>query len=147
MLSTVAAPSLPLILATSPSHYHCSEYAWLYPFTKPTPGGLLHVSNAIIDLDGRIGAWSEPAVLAVESGWRLFGGAWNQPIVEDAAGIAWKVKIVEMNPDGPSRFGSNAGNPQASLSMSLYEAMEYPRVLTDAEILQVESYFYLRFAL
>jgi len=98
MRSTVAAPTLPLILATSPSHYHCSEYAWLYPYTKPTPGGLLHVSNAIFDLDGRIGAWSESAIVPVESGWRLSGGAWNQPIVEDAAGIAWKIKIVELNP-------------------------------------------------
>jgi len=104
MRSTVAAPTHPLILATSPSHYHCSEYAWLYPFTKPTPGGLLHVSNAIVDLDGRIGAWSEPTVLTVESGWRLWGGAWNQPIVEDAAGIAWKVKIVEMNSDDDFQY-------------------------------------------
>jgi hypothetical protein len=90
---------MPLILATQPGHAHRSDYTWLYPFDKPTPGGVLHVSNAIIDLDGRIGVWSDPAIVPVESGWRLWGGAWNQPVVEDAAGIAWKVKIVELNPE------------------------------------------------
>lgn len=99
MLSTVSAPTLPLIFATQDGYAHRSDYTWMYPYNKPTPGGVLHVSNAIIDLDGKIGAWSTPTVLAVKSGWRLWGGAWNQPVVEDACGIAWKFKVAELNPD------------------------------------------------
>jgi hypothetical protein len=76
-----------------------SDYTWLYPFTEPTPGGVIRVRNTIVDSNGKLGAWSEPKELTVKSGWRLWAGAWNQPVIEDASGIAWSVEVVSIERD------------------------------------------------
>lgn len=95
--STVAAPtSAPVVYQTGFSHN--SDYTWFYPYKRPTPGGVIRVYNALVDSDGKVGAWSEPATLTVKSGWRLWGGAWNLPVIEDYTGIAWKLEIVSINP-------------------------------------------------
>lgn len=95
--STVPAPtSAPAVYQRGLSQD--SDYTWLYPFTRPTPGGVIRVSNTIVDSNGKLGAWSEPKELAVKSGWRLWGGSWNLPCVEDCSGVAWKLEIVAINP-------------------------------------------------
>lgn len=109
--STVPAPK------TAPAVYQTgfaqnSDYTWKYPYQRPTPAGVIRVRNAIVDSDGGIGEWSEFAELTVKSGWRLWGGSWNQPVVEDASGIAWQLEIVsieakddwEYNPYKPGRI-------------------------------------------
>lgn len=98
--STVPAPTNPPAIYQS-GVAHNSDYTWLYPFTEPTPGGVIRVRNTIVDSNGRLGAWSEPKELTVKSGWRLWAGAWNQPVVEDASGIAWQVEIVSIERDFP----------------------------------------------
>jgi hypothetical protein len=77
-------------------------------------------------------------------------------IVRYEVGVAWQVRINQANAgnftcnsaaSGPSRFASNAGSGVGAQGMKLFEAMEYPRVLSDAEVLQVEAYFDNRFNL
>jgi len=96
--SEVAAPTQAPAYRTQHHPYQMSNHSWEYPYTKPSPGCTLKVYNAPTDLDGKIGAWSLPATLQVQSGWQLYGGAWNQPIYEDAEGIAWKVEFIDVNP-------------------------------------------------
>lgn len=95
--STVAAPPTAPRYATQYSFSHLSNYVWHYPYDKPSPGGVIEVSNCIIDADGRFGTLSQAVTLTVERGWQLWGGAWNQPIVEDAQGVAWCVKFISIN--------------------------------------------------
>jgi len=95
--STVPAPtSAPAVYQTGFSQN--SDYTWHYPYKRPTPGGTIRVSNTLIDSNGKLGAWSEPKELVVKSGWRLWGGSWNLPCIEDCSGIAWKLEIVAINP-------------------------------------------------
>ena len=95
--STVPAPTqAPVVFETGFSHN--SDYTWFYPYKNPTPGGVIKVYNALVDSDGKIGAWSSPTTLTVKRGWRLWGGAWNLPVVEDYSGVAWKLEIVSINP-------------------------------------------------
>lgn len=96
--SDVAAPSQAPVYRSEHHPYQLSNHSWLYPYTRPTPGCTLKVYNAPIDTNGKAGAWSQPAVLTVKSGWQLYGGAWNQPIYEDAEGVAWKIEISDLNP-------------------------------------------------
>ena len=101
--STVPAPTqAPYVQPNQTGHSQVSDYTWKYPFTRPTPAGVIRVYNAIVDADGKIGTWSQPTTLTVQSGWRLWGGAWNQPVVEDASGIAWKLEIVSVDPSDPT---------------------------------------------
>lgn len=95
--STVPAPKqAPAVYQTGLSHN--SDYTWFYPYKRPTPGGVIRVSNTIIDSNGKLGAWSEAKELTVKSGWRLWGGSWNLPCIEDCSGVAWKLEIVTINP-------------------------------------------------
>jgi len=95
--STVPAPKqAPAVYQTGLSHN--SDYTWFYPYKRPTPGGVIRVSNTIIDSNGKLGAWSETKELTVKSGWRLWGGSWNLPCIEDCSGVAWKLEIVTINP-------------------------------------------------
>lgn len=71
-------------------------------------------------------------------------------IVRYEVGVAHQLRINQAN---AGNFTCNA-NPSGPLKFfpsgiggKLFEAMEYPRVLTDAEVLQVEAYFDNRFAL
>lgn len=95
--STVPAPQhAPAVYERGFSHN--SDYVWFYPYKRPTPAGVIRVSNTIVDSNGKLGAWSEPKELNVKSGWRLWGGSWNLPCVEDCSGIAWKLEIVTIDP-------------------------------------------------
>lgn len=96
--SDVAAPQQAPVYRSQHHPYQLSDHGWFYPYTRPTPGCTLKVSNAPIDTDGKIGAWSQATTITTQSGWFLFGGAWNQPIYEDAEGIAWKMDISDINP-------------------------------------------------
>ena len=109
--STVPAPTqAPAVYQTGFSHN--SDYTWFYPYKRPTPGGVIRVSNTIIDSNGKLGAWSEPKELTVKSGWRLWGGSWNLPCIEDCSGVAWKLEIVSVNP--ADDFQSNPYMPGKS---------------------------------
>lgn len=95
--STVPAPT------TAPAVYQVgfsqnSDYTWKYPYNRPSPAGTIRVSNTIIDSNGKLGAWSEPRELTVKSGWRLWGGSWNLPCIEDCSGVAWRLEIVNIDP-------------------------------------------------
>lgn len=96
--STVPAPTQAMTYRSQHGTTHLSNYTWFYPYLKPTPGCTLRVQNCIIDTDGQFGELSESTVIQAKSGWRLYGGAWNQPIVEDAIGIAWVVTIDAIDP-------------------------------------------------
>jgi hypothetical protein len=109
--SSVAAP--PTAPRYASQHYatHLSNYVWWYdgnnpsnPFHRPSPGGVIEVSNCIIDSDGQFGTPSLPVTLTVKRGWQLWGGAWNQPIVEDAQGIGWMVKFVSINTEDQYQY-------------------------------------------
>lgn len=96
--TTVAAPKQAPTYRSQHAPYQLSDHSWHYPYTKPTPGCTISVRNAVIDTDGKIGAWSQPATATTQSGWMLFGGAWNHPIHEDAEGIAWKIEFSNVDP-------------------------------------------------
>jgi len=90
----VLPPTTPLVSGFAPEQSQLSNHTWLYPFTQPTPAGTYEVSNAVIDKSQKLGAWSQPRTLVLQSGWFLHVGSWNQPVSGDEAGIAWKVKVV-----------------------------------------------------
>ena len=94
------------------SYSHLSNYVWLYPFQKPSPGGLYAVSNATFDEDGKIGAWSSEVVVQLKSGWNMSGGAWNQQIYEDATGAAWRLRVISI--DASDDFPGNPYQPGVS---------------------------------
>lgn len=97
----VAAPQYPLNL------YRQEIYiVWKYPFDVAIPAGTYEVRNAVIDRSHKVGAWSQAATLTLQSGWQLFGGCRNQPATMDEAGLAWKVKCVNVNECGHFTNGS-----------------------------------------
>lgn len=94
--STVPAPTqAPTVYD---ARYNAVSDYWKDPNKRPTPAGTIRISNAIVDSEGRIGAWSQAVELTVKRGWQVWGGAWNQPIVEDASGIAWRMEIIAIDP-------------------------------------------------
>jgi hypothetical protein len=97
--TTVPAPvTAPADQVWNGGFAHYSDYTWFYPFQKPTPGCTLTVRNCIVDTDGKMRTLSAATVLNVQSGWRLWGGSWNQPIVENGEGIIWIAEISNLNP-------------------------------------------------
>lgn len=94
--STVPAPTHPPTV--NDARFNAVSDFWKDPNKRPTPAGTIRVSNAIVDSEGRIGAWSQAVELTVKRGWRIWGGAWNQPVIEDASGIAWRMEIVAIDP-------------------------------------------------
>lgn len=109
--STVPAPTqAPTVYQAG--HSENSDYTWRYPYNRPTPAGVIRVSNTLVDSNGKLGKWSAVRELQVKSGWRLWGGSWNLPIIEDCSGVAWRLEIVsveakddwEYNPYKPGRI-------------------------------------------
>lgn len=71
-------------------------------------------------------------------------------VVRYEVGVAWQLRInranagsftCNANPTGPSKFFPTG------VGGKLFEAMEYPRVLSESEVLQAEAYVANRFAL
>jgi hypothetical protein len=91
----VAAPARAIQINpwTVADHYSLSG-RWGYPFDVPNPAGTFEICNAIVDKQQKVGAWSQPKTLTLQSGWRLNGGSWNQPPSYNDAGIVWKIKTV-----------------------------------------------------
>lgn len=96
--TTVPAPTKPLAAFFDEEQSQISNHTWLYPFTQPTPAGVYEVSNCIIDKSQKLGAWSQPKTISMQSGWYLYAHSWNQPVTSDDAGIAWRVKVVTSTP-------------------------------------------------
>jgi hypothetical protein len=102
---TIPAPSAALQFGTEITEYQISNHQYKYPFTYPSPAGVFDVSNAVVDKLQRVGAWSQPKRLTLQSGWRLYAGAWNQPPASDDVGIVWKVKTISLvTPDPLGAF-------------------------------------------
>lgn len=83
-------------------------YQPLYSWPSPIywgdtfiPGGQIEVSNALVDKQHRVGAWSLPATLNVTQGWLLRVLDSNQPPSFDCVGVAWKVKFLTVDPPVP----------------------------------------------
>lgn len=99
--TAVAAPAQPLNL------YRQETYlTWRYPFDIAIPAGTYEVCNAVVDRSHKVGAWSQPATLQLQSGWQLYGGVRNQPASMDEVGLAWKVKCVSVTETAPFLNGS-----------------------------------------
>lgn len=95
----VSAPvTAPQIWSRHP--YQNSNHSWNGdPFTKPFPGGTYEIYNASIDKQQKVGAWSSPAVVTVQSGAHLYCGGWNLPILQYESGVVWKAKCVSLDPE------------------------------------------------
>ncbi len=72
----------------------------------PRPGGRFEVSNALVDRNNGIGAWSVPSTIITDSGWSLWGNVYNQPVSYDALAVAWRIRCVEVDDE---RSGIKAG--------------------------------------
>ena len=102
---TIPAPPTAMAFGQTIDEYQISNHAYKYPFTHPSPAGVFDVSNAVVDKLQRVGAWSQPKRMTLQSGWRLYAGAWNQPPSSDDVGIVWKVKVVSLvTPDPLGAF-------------------------------------------
>lgn len=100
-LQKVDAPSTPLRQLTPNDSSAISFHTNKYPFNTATPTGVFEVSNAIVDKQQKVGAWSEPKVLDLKSGWRLYALGDNQPPSADDVGIVWKLKCVSLAEPDP----------------------------------------------
>lgn len=105
----VSAPvTAPQIWSRHP--YQNSNHSWNGdPFTKPFPGGTYEIYNASIDKQQKVGAWSSPAVVTVQSGAHLYCGGWNLPVLQYESGVVWKAKCVSLDPECVG-WGMNVGD-------------------------------------
>lgn len=97
----VAAPTQPLNL-----YRQDVNITWRYPFDTAIPAGTYEIRNAVIDRSHKVGAWSQPKTMNLQSGWQLFGGCRNQPASMDEVGLAWKVTCINITEVGFFTNGS-----------------------------------------
>lgn len=140
-LETVIAPT------SAPHFYHqrhpyqWSNHGWMgSPFSKPFPGGIYEVRNASLDKQQKLGAWSQPATVTVQSGGQLYVGGWNLPALQYEAGVVWKITCVSVEPEyagwgispgeeyvliSPNHWNGSNTSPSVACEPELHKIMVY----------------------
>lgn len=115
-LETVMAPATPPYFYHQRHPYQWSNHGWMgSPNTKPFPGGVYEVRNASLDKQQKLGAWSQPAIVTVQSGAQLYCGGWNLPALQYEAGVVWKITCVSVEPECAG-WGINPGDEYSLIS-------------------------------
>lgn len=106
----VPAPTQAPIFQDARHPYQWSNHSWNGdPFIWPFPGGTYEIRNCSVDKTQKAGAWSQPAIVTVQSGAQFWCGGWNLPPLQYEAGVVWKCKVVSIDPEDADH-GLNPGD-------------------------------------
>lgn len=137
----IMAPASPPYFLDGRHPYQWSNHGWGgSPFSKPFPGGVYEVRNASLDKTQKLGAWSQPATITVQSGAQLYCGGWNLPALQYEAGVIWKITCVSVKPEcagwgmnpgeeyvliSPNHWNVNNTSPSVACEPELHKLMVY----------------------